>query len=425
MRITMHICQALTGFAVAAALAPMQATAQHSLDSAPEPKQSTVASADPKLGAVPQSGRKADGIRASLKRVKLPPGFKIDVYAIVPDAHHLAVSPAYDGVFVGTRKSTVWVLTIPEGEGKPDEVKAFAPSLKFKAPEGVCSTSDGFLLVVEQNRILAISTMEFFEGGSMARVVEVVPQGELVPSRRASSEYGRRACRVGSDMKLYVALGPPPLSRASDKSLGHNRHGVGGVIRLDPLDGRRREVYVSGVCSPSSMEFNPKDNTLWITEVLPNGVSGLANAGSIKRATAAGKSFACSSGQGNADVGERGETQQSIPAKVTPPVYASVHAQTLGLAFYTGSQFPERYRGGLFTVQSDLRGHTIGSRVVFSALRTDGTPDKTEVFADGWLESKAQGLRERLVDVAQLPDGSLLVSDEAAGAIYKIWYEGR
>ena len=98
---------------------------------------------------MPQSGTNAEAIRANLKRVKLPPGFRVDLYAIVPDARHMAVAPSTNMLFVGTRKTTVWAVTDRNSDGVADEVKAFAPSLKFQVPNGVCWTKDGFLIVAE------------------------------------------------------------------------------------------------------------------------------------------------------------------------------------------------------------------------------------------------------------------------------------
>ncbi|MGA0890557.1 MAG: sorbosone dehydrogenase, partial [Burkholderiaceae bacterium] len=103
-------------------------------------KQMKVATTDLNIPTVPQSGRNADAIRENLKRVKLPPGFKIDLFAIVPDARHMAVAPSTNMLFVGTRKTTVWAVTDRNSDGVADEVKSFAPSLKFTNPNAVCWT---------------------------------------------------------------------------------------------------------------------------------------------------------------------------------------------------------------------------------------------------------------------------------------------
>ena len=161
--------------AAAAALAcamTLPALAQQNLEKL---KQFKVATTDLNIPTVPQTGRKADSLRANLKNIKMPPGFKIDLYAVVPDARHMAVAPSTNMLFVSTRKTTVWAVTDRDSDGAADEVKSFAPSLKFTNPNGVCWTKDGFLIVVEHNRVLNFPAAEFFYEGPDVAVIEVVP----------------------------------------------------------------------------------------------------------------------------------------------------------------------------------------------------------------------------------------------------------
>ena len=133
------------------------------------------------IPAIPQEGKNADAIRANLKKVKLPAGFKIELYAIVPDARYMAVAPSTNMLFVGTRKSTVWAVTNRNNGDSATEVKAFAPSIKFTNPNGVCFTKDGFLVVTESNRILHFPAAEYFYEGPDVAVGVVVPEGKLIP----------------------------------------------------------------------------------------------------------------------------------------------------------------------------------------------------------------------------------------------------
>jgi glucose/arabinose dehydrogenase len=107
-------------------------------------------------------------------------------------------------------------------------------------------------------------------------------------------------------------------------------------------------------------------------------------------------------------------------------VMTDAHAADLGMAFYTGKQFPAKYQNGFFSAQHGSWNRTkpIGARVLFTALKPDGTADRTEVFAEGWLDDSTGTYRGRPVDVAVAKDGSLLVSDDYAGAIYRITYAG-
>ncbi|HVI79128.1 MAG TPA: hypothetical protein VM715_13385 [Candidatus Acidoferrum sp.] len=100
---------------------------------------------------VPQTGQKADQVKQNLSKIKLPPGFHISLYALVPDARHIAVGPQGVATFVGTRKSKLWVVTDRSRGGVGDEVKEFAPTLSKKIPNGACFSKDGFLYTIEQN----------------------------------------------------------------------------------------------------------------------------------------------------------------------------------------------------------------------------------------------------------------------------------
>ena len=388
-------------------------------------KQFRVATTDLNIPVVPQTGRNADAIRENLKRVKLPPGFKISLYAIVPDARHMAVAPSTNMLFVGTRKTTVWAVTNRNSGDVATEVKAFAPSLNFKVPNGVCWTKDGFLLVVEHNRVLNFPAAEFFYEGPDVAVIEVVPQGRLIPPEEESFNHGARTCRIGPDKMLYITLGQPFNVQPRNKLDLFNKFGIGGIIRMDPFDGSKREVYATGIRNSVGLEFNPKDGTLWFTDNQTDGMGDLIPLGEINRATKPGQFFGYPWKQGATRITEHGYDKDPLPANITEPVVMTdAHAADLGLVFYTGKKFPAKYQGGLFSAQHGSWNRTtpIGARVLFTPIKADGTPDKTEVFADGWLDPDTKQYRGRPVDVANLPDGSLLVSDDFAGAIYRITY---
>jgi glucose/arabinose dehydrogenase len=390
-------------------------------------KQFKVATTDLNIPMVPQTGRNADAIKENLKKVKLPPGFKIELYAIVPDARHMAVAPSTNMLFVGTRKTAVWAVTDRNGDGVADEVKAFAPSLNFKVPNGVCWTKDGFLIVIEHNRVLNFPAAEFFYEGPDVAVIEVVPQGQLIPVEEESFNHGARVCRLSKDGMLYIALGQPFNVPPRDKLDLYNKWGIGGIVRMNAFDGSKREVYARGVRNSVGIEFNPKDGTLWFTDNQTDGMGDDIPAGEINRATAPGQFFGYPWIQGKTRITEHGYDKDPLPPNVTnPQVYMDAHAADLGLTFYTGSKFPAKYRGGIFSAQHGSWNRTdpIGARVMFTSLKADGTADKTEVFAEGWLDPNTKRYIGRPVDVANYPDGSILVSDDYAGAIYRIAYTG-
>ncbi len=377
-----------------------------------------------RMEQVPQGGYKADALRRNLQKIRLPQGFRIDLYAIVPDARHMAVGPSTGVVFVGTRKSRVWAVTDRTRRRVADEVTAFAPSIDLRVPNGVCFSPDGFLFVVEHNRVLSFPAAEFFYEGPDVAVGQVVPQGQLIPVSEESFNHGARTCRIGPDDKLYITLGQPFNVPPVAKLAVYEQAGMMGIIRMD-RDGKNREVVARGVRNSVGLDFNPKDRTLWFTDNQVDGMGDDTPPGELNRATRFGQHFGFP-WYGGGKVRTTEYQSQTVPSGVVfPQAEMTPHAADLGMMFYRGKMFPAKYQSGIFSAQHGSWNRTtpVGARVMFTSLKPDGTVDRTEVFADGWLTPSNEYLG-RPVDVAQLADGSLLVSDDYAGAIYRISYDG-
>jgi glucose/arabinose dehydrogenase len=372
---------------------------------------------------IPQTGSKADAIKKTLARIKLPPGFKIGLYAIVPDARHLAVGPQGVVTFVGTRKSKVYAVTDRDKDRVADEVKEFAPSISFTIPNGVCFSKDGFLFVAEQNRVLLFPAAEFFYEGPDVAAFVVVPEGQLIPAEEASFNHTARVCRIGPDDKLYITLGQPFNVFAPEKMELYKKAGIGGLVRMT-REGKDREVFAWGIRNSVGMDFNPKDKSLWFTDNQVDGMGDDQPPGELNRADKPGLTFGFPYYGGGKTRTTEYKDQQAPANSVFPQIEMPAHAADLGMTFYSGSMFPQKYRGGIFSAQHGSWNRTtpIGARVMFTSLKDDGTADKTEVFAEGWLGDSGEYFG-RPVDVAQLQDGSILVSDDFAGAVYRIWYD--
>ena len=412
-------------FAGTLAMTAMQAMSQTNIEKL---KSMKVSGTDPNLPLVPQSGANADAIRANLKHIKLPEGFKIELYAIVPDARHMAVAPSTNMLFVGTRKSTVWAVTNRNSGPMATEVKPFAPSLKFVQPNGVCWTKDGFLIMVEHNRVLNFPAAEFFYEGPDVAVIEVVPSGKLIPVEEESFNHGARVCRVGKDGMVYISLGQPHNVQPRDKLALYDQVGIGGIVRMNPFDGSKREVYARGIRNSVGHDFNPKDGTLWFTDNQTDGMGDDIPAGEINRITKAGQHFGYPFKQGDTRITENGYDKDPLPANMTEPQVKTIaHAADLGMAFYTGKKFPSKYQGGFFSAQHGSWNRTtpVGAVLLYTSIKADGTAGVTETFASGFLNPETNQYRGRPVDVANLPDGSILVSDDFAGALYRISYDGK
>lgn len=397
-------------------------------------KQMKVATTDLNIPSVPQGGKNADAIRENLKRVQMPDGFKIDLFAIVPDARHMAVAPSTNMIFVGTRKTTVWAVTDRNSDGVADEVKSFAPSLKFTNPNGVCWTKDGFLIVAEHNRVLNFPAAEFFYEGPDVAVIEVVGQGKLIPREEESYNHGARTCRVSDDGKLHITLGQPFNVQPKEKIALYEGLGIGGMIKMNAFDGSGREVVARGVRNSVGMDINPKDKTVWFTDNQTDGMGDEIPPGELNRVTkAGGEHFGYPFIHGNntqiAGTAAAPDLKgMKPPASWTKPqIEFPAHQAQLGMTFYTGKQFPAKYQGGIFVAShgSWNRTKASGGLVNFVSLKADGTADKSEVFAEGFLDKDTGIYRGRPVDVAVMKDGSLLVSDDYAGAIYRITYAAK
>ncbi|BFL62075.1 L-sorbosone dehydrogenase [FAD] [Roseomonas mucosa] len=378
------------------------------------------------METVPQTGRRADQIRRNLERIRLPEGFRIGLYALVPDARHMAVGPSSGVVFVGTRKNRIWAVTDRDRDRVADEVKVFAPSVTFAIPNGLCFSPDGILYTVEQNRVLAFPAAEFFYEGPDVAAATVVPQGQLIPAAEESFNHTARVCRIGPDNKLHIALGqpfnvPPPAKRAL-----YDQWGIGGIIRMD-RDGQNREVFARGIRNSVGIAFRPGTSELWFTDNQVDGMGDDTPPGEINRATKAGLNFGFP-WYGGGTVRTAEYAKDTVPADVVPPVVEMApHAADPGMTFYTGRMFPELYRGAIFDAQhgSWNRSQAVGARVMVTFLNADGSVKESKPFAEGWLDEETNEYSGRPVDVAQLADGSLLVSDDAAGAIYRISYGDR
>jgi glucose/arabinose dehydrogenase len=371
---------------------------------------------------IDQGGAKAENLAKTLERITLPPGFKIELYAIVPDARHIAVGPQGIVTFVGTRKTDVWAVTDRDNDRRADEVKRFAPSLAFDIPNGPCFSRDGFLYIAERNRVLVFPAAEFFYESPDVAAFNVVKQGELIPVEEESFNHTARVCVVGPDGKLYISLGQPFNVTPAEKLELYDEIGIGGIIRINN-DGTGREVFTRGVRNSVGHDFHPVTGELWWTDNQVDGMGDDIPPGELNRQTEAGQHFGFPwYGGGSVRTNEWKDTTPP-EGLVFPAVETVAHAADLGMTFYTGRMFPEQYRNAIFSAQHGSWNRTtpVGARVMVTTIAEDGTATM-EPFAEGWLDENGEYLG-RPVDVKQLRDGSLLVSDDLAGALYRISYE--
>jgi glucose/arabinose dehydrogenase len=395
------------------------AMAQDNMD-----KLSNMQRTDATFTFVEQDGATAEALREIVPHIKVPEGFEVSLYAVVPDARSMAVAPQGTVTFVGTRKDKVWSVVDRDRNRVADQVMDFAPSITFDVPNGPCFSPDGFLFIAERNRVLTFPAAEFFFEGPDPAVGVVVAKGELVPAEEESFNHTARVCRVGPDGKLYISLGQPYNVQPVEKLEMYDKIGIGGIIRIN-TDGSGREVFTRGVRNSVGHDFNPANGDLWWTDNQVDGLGDDIPPGELNRQTEAGQHFGFPWTNASFEIPDYKDVPR--PEGVTfiePQVEMEAHAADLGMSFYTKSSFPEKYHGGIFSAQHGSWNRTtpIGARVMFTALDADGNAAYTEVFADGWLDEATGEYRGRPMDIAFLRDGSMLVSDDFAGAIWRIAY---
>jgi glucose/arabinose dehydrogenase len=344
-----------------------------------------------------------------LPQLKLPAGFKISVFAKVPNARSMAVSSPLGVVFVGTRYDTVYAVVDRDKDGVADEVIRFATGLKV--PNGV-DFKNGFLYVAEQHRILRYAAAEF-------DLYKPFPPDVIFDKLPDKPLHGWRYIRIGPDGKLYVAVGVP--CNICDPE-GYE----GTVLRMN-LDGSNPEVFLSGIRNIVGFDWHPKTGVFYATN---NGADGMGDdvpPDTLIRADRPGLYFGfpyvATAGGKIPSPGYEGKTP---PMPITPAVMEfQAHSAPLGIHFYRGKAFPEPYRSGAFVARhgSWNRSTPVGYDVLFLQFDAKGNPVKQQPFITGWLSGN--GAWGRPVDIKELPDGSLLISDDFAGVIYRVTYTGK
>ncbi len=376
---------------------------------------------------IPQEGKYADNIRKILQTIKLPPGFRIELFALAPDARHMAVGRNKGTVWIGTRKSKVWAATDRDMDNIADTVEEFSPSVKFDIPNGVCYSADGFLFIAERNRVMMFPAAEFFMESPDTVAVPIVPQGKLIPVEEESYNHTARVCALGPDNKLYISLGQPHNVAPPDKLKLYDQAGIGGMIRMN-RDGSGREVVATGIRNSVGHAFNPADGVLWFTDNQVDGMGDETPPGELNKMPEVGKWYGHPH-YGGGKVRTNEYKGQKIPDSyasryVDPQVETIAHAADLGMMFYTGSMFPAKYKNAIFSAQHGSWNATKprGARVMVTFLDDKGNAREMIPFAEGWLQPNGV-YSGRPVDVQQYVDGSILVSDDKAGAVYRVYYE--
>jgi glucose/arabinose dehydrogenase len=349
----------------------------------------------------------ATGVAAKvpdLAQLKLPPGFRIDAFADdVPNARELALG-ANGTVFVGSRLAgNVYALIDADRNGHAERVVVIASGLE--QPSGV-AFHDGDLYIGAMSRILRLRAIESH--------LDNPPKPEVVTdSLPSDSTHGWKFIAFGPDGRLYVPIGAP--CNICDRGNGYAK-----IVSMKP-DGSDRQDVAYGIRNTVGFDWHPQTRQLWFTD---NGRDMLGDdlpSDELDRVSRAGEHFGypyCH--QGDTPDPEFGKGKAC--KDYTPPVLKlGAHVASIGMRFYTGTMFPEKYRNAVIIAQhgSWNRSTKSGYRVMSVQLDGDRVRDYAPLI-DGF--ERSDSVSGRPADVLVMPDGALLVADDLAGAVYRVTY---
>lgn len=337
-----------------------------------------------------------------LQNVRLPPGFQLQVFADdVPAARSMALG-TQGTLFVGTRGTTVYSISGSPGTGLKPTVRVLADQLNM--PNGV-AFRDGSLYVAEINRILRYDDIE----SSLTNVPAPKVVRDDLPKDR---HHGWKYIAFGPDGKLYVPIGAPCNVCNEPK--------YASITRMN-ADGSGHEVFARGVRNSVGFTWHPASKELWFTD---NGRDYLGDDQppcELNVAPRAGLDFGFPYCHGkdikDPEFGKLGEC-----SRITPPVLTlGAHVAPLGVKFYTGTAFPEKYRNQVLIAEHGSWNRRQKSGYRLTLVRLDGHRALSyEPFATGF--NRGDEVFGRPVDLLVLEDGSMLISDDSAGAIYRLTY---
>ena len=345
-----------------------------------------------------------------LQKLNLPAGFEIAIYAEVPGARQMTHG-GQGIIYVGSRRQgKVHAVVEKDGDYKADEVFVIAKNLKL--PSGV-AYRNGDLFVGAVNRILRYDDID--------KALDQPPAPEIVTDKLPNkTHHGWKFIAFGPDGLLYIPVGAP-----CNICLSKNPQ-FASILRMDvDLRHSKLEIYARGIRNSVGFDWHPSTHELWFTD---NGRDSLGDEQppcELNRVTKQGQHFGYPYVHGH-NVPDPKFGKDGKPSEYTQPTLAlGPHVAPLGMMFYTGNMFPEKYRQQILVPEhgswnrSPRAGHT-GYRLTLA--REVAGKLTYEVFIDGWLDKNNRSWG-RPVHLLQMEDGSLLLSDDKAGVVYRISYK--
>jgi len=340
-----------------------------------------------------------------LDKIKLPPGFSIEIYTEnVPNAREMTQGPN-GTLYVGTRtEGKVYAVRDLNGDGRADNVTVIAQGLHM--PAGV-AYHNGSLYVAEVARIIRYDHIDTQPNN--------LPEPIVIYDKYPKDEWhGWKYIAFGPDGLLYVPVGAP--CNICDPAAP-----FASITRMRP-DCTDFEIFARGIRNTVGFDWDDS-GSLWFTDNGRDWMGNDAPPDELNVAPSSGMHFGFPYVHGKNITDPEYGTGHNVSEFTPPEVELDAHVAALGMKFYRGDMFPAEYNGQIFIAEhgSWNRDTPTGYRIEAVTVK-DGRAINHTVFAEGWLQgSKAWG---RPVDILIQPDGSMLVSDDEVGVIYRITYKG-
>ena len=340
------------------------------------------------------------------RQLLLLPGFRANVFASgLPGTRFMTLGPDGDVYVTQITEGRVARLRDIDGDGVADQAWVFAEGLN--RPHGL-AFKDNWLYVGETHQVVRLAD---FDGDGRADQRQVI-----VPNLPGGEGHFTRTVVFGPDGMLYVSIG----SSCNNCVEGDERRAA--ILQFAP-DGSGGRIFARGLRNAVGLAFEPDTGHLWATD---NGRDRLGDnyppdeLDILSDGAHYGWPYCHGNQKPDPEMG-RGDI---CPNTMPPAEELQAHSAALGLTFYTGRQFPVGYIEDIFIAfhGSWNRSEKTGYKIV-RVFVTSGAPHGYENFAAGWLESDGSAWG-RPVDVLVARDGTLLVSDDRGGVIYRIWYAG-
>ena len=341
-----------------------------------------------------------------LQNIKLPAGFTITTFAQqVPNARSMAWN-GKDTLYVGTRhEGKVYALVDKNGDYQADQIHVIADDLTM--PNGIVYYQ-GDLYVAEVGRIIKFEKID----STLSKPKKAKIVYKNLPTE---SHHGWRYLNLGPDNKLYISIGAP--CNICDEE------GYARIARMN-LDGSEFEVVASGVRNSVGFSWHPDTQELWFTDNGRDWMGDDSPPDELNKVTKMGQHFGYPYCHGGVILDPEFGEGKSCASYISPVQNLGAHVASLGVHIYSGPMFPSAYQGQVFIAEHGSWNRSKKSGYRISLVKIENNKAISyESFATGWLQGQSSWGRP--TDIKALPDGSLLISDDQANAIYRITYQSK